>query len=66
MELFTNPWFIVFTAINIITTIYLVIKFYYRTKKEPPLFDRLRASSIFTAKKPEKENNPKKIKTENP
>ena len=66
MEFLSNPWFIVFTAINIIATIYLAIKFYYRSKEEPPLFDRLRASSVFTAKKPVKENNPKKIKTENP
>jgi hypothetical protein len=65
MEFLTNPWFIIFTAINIIVTIYLVIKFYYRTKEEPPLFDRLRASSISTAKKSTKENQPKKIKTEN-
>jgi len=66
MEFLTNPWFIIFTAINIIATIYLIIKFYYRNKAEPPLFDRLRASSIFTAKKPAKEKQPKKIKTENP
>jgi hypothetical protein len=65
MEIFTNPWFIIFTAINIIATIYLAIKFYYRTKEEPPLFDRLQSSSIFTAKKSTKENQPKKIKTEN-
>jgi len=56
MQLLSNPWFIIFTVINIIATIYLAIKFYYRTKEEPPLFDRLRASSIFTAKKPSKEN----------
>ena len=46
MELFTNPWFIVFTLINIIATVYLAIKFYYRTKDEPTLFERLRNSGI--------------------
>jgi hypothetical protein len=65
MQFLSNPWFIIFTAINIIATIYLAIKFYYRTKEEPPLFERLRNSSIFTAKKSVKENKPKKIKTEN-
>jgi hypothetical protein len=53
MELFTNPWFIVFTALNIVALIYLAIKFYYRTKDEPLLFDRLRAAGIFpTLRKP--------------
>jgi hypothetical protein len=46
MELFTNPWFIVFTGINILATIYLAIKFYYRTKDDPTLFEKLRASGI--------------------
>ena len=53
MELFTNPWFIVFTLINIIATVYLAIKFYYRTKDEPTLFEKLRASGICpTLRKP--------------
>jgi hypothetical protein len=47
MELLTNPWFIVFTIINILATIYLAIRFYYRTKDEPTLFEKLRASGIF-------------------
>jgi hypothetical protein len=46
MELFTNPWFILFTLINIIATFYLAIKFYYRTKDEPTLFEKLRDSGI--------------------
>ena len=46
MELLTNPWFIVFTALNIVATIYLAIKFYYRAKEEPTLFEKLRASGI--------------------
>ena len=53
MELFTNPWFILFTLINIIATFYLAIKFYYRTKDEPTLFEKLRASGICpTLRKP--------------
>jgi hypothetical protein len=47
MELFTNPWFIVFTGLNIIAMVYLAIKFYYKNKKEEPLlFDRLRDADV--------------------
>jgi hypothetical protein len=46
MELFTNPWFILFTLINIIATIYLAIKFRYKSKNEPTLLEKLRASGI--------------------
>ena len=53
MELLTNPWFIVFTVINIIATVYLAIKFYYRTKDEPTLFEKIRSAGIFpTIRKP--------------
>ena len=56
MELLTNPWFIIFTAINILVTIYLAIKFYYRYKKdEPTLYEKLRNSGIHpTIRKPTK------------
>ncbi len=47
MELLTNPWFIIFTAINIVATIYLAIKFYYRYKKdEPTPYEKLRNAGI--------------------
>jgi hypothetical protein len=47
MELFTNPWFIIFTALNIIAMVYLAIKFYYKNKKEEPLlFDRLKDADV--------------------
>jgi hypothetical protein len=46
MEFLTNPWFIVFTVLNIIALIYLAIKFYYKTKNEPTLYEKLRASGI--------------------
>ena len=58
MELFTNPWFIGFTAINIVATIYLAIKFYYRSKDEPTLFEKLRSTGIFpTIRKPPKSSD---------
>ncbi|MBA3010041.1 MAG: hypothetical protein FP812_07370 [Desulfobacula sp.] len=47
MELLTNPWFIVFTGINIAALIYLAIKFRYKSKKEPLLFEKLRDAGIF-------------------
>ena len=57
MQLLSNPWFIIFTAINIIATIYLAIKFYYRTKEDPTLFEKLRDLGIFPIfRKPSKEN----------
>ena len=67
MELFTNPWFIIFTAINIIATIYLAIKFYYRYKKdEPSLYEKLRNAGIHpTLRKPIKENDLKGGNTNN-
>ena len=46
MELFTNPWFIVFTALNIVALIYLAIKFYHKSKEEPLLFDRLKDADV--------------------
>ena len=47
MELFTNPWFIIFTVLNIVALIYLAIKFRYKTKKEEPLlFERLRDADV--------------------
>lgn len=55
MELLTNPWFIVFTGINIAVLIYLAIKFYYNAKEKPLLFERLRAQGIHpTIQKPPK------------
>jgi hypothetical protein len=66
MELFTNPWFIVFTLINIIATVYLAIKFYYRTKDEPTLFEKLRASGICpTLRTPPKSSDLKGDNTSN-
>jgi hypothetical protein len=57
MQLLSNPWFIVCTAINILATIYLAIKFYYRTKEEPTLFEKLRDLGILpTFRKPPKKN----------
>jgi len=47
MELFTNPWFIVFTGLNIVAMVFLAIKFYYKNKKEEPLlFDRLKDADV--------------------
>ncbi|MCD4678587.1 MAG: hypothetical protein K8S18_21750 [Desulfobacula sp.] len=46
MELFSNPWFILFTALNIVALIYLAIKFYYKNKEEPLLFDRLKDADV--------------------
>ena len=46
MEFLTNPWFIIFTVLNIVAMIYLAIKFYYKTKDEPTLLEKLRASGI--------------------
>ncbi len=66
MELLTNPWFIVVTAINIAATIYLAIKFYYRSKEEPTLFEKLRATGIFpTVRKPPKPSDLKCNKENN-
>jgi hypothetical protein len=60
MELFTNPWFIGFTVINIIAMIYLGIKFYYKNKKEPLLFDRLKDADVhITIRTPPKPSNVK-------
>ncbi|MFH2060494.1 MAG: hypothetical protein ABIJ59_16545 [Pseudomonadota bacterium] len=54
MELFTNPWFIVFTGINIAVMIFLAIKFYRKNKKDDRLlFDRLKDAEInISIKKP--------------
>ena len=53
MEFLTNPWFILFTVLNIVAMIYLAIKFYYKTKDEPTLLDRLRSAGIHpTLRKP--------------
>ena len=53
MEFLTNPWFILFTVLNIVAMIYLAIKFYYKTKNEPTLLEKLRASGIHpTLRKP--------------
>jgi hypothetical protein len=66
MELFTNPWFIVFTALNIVALIYLAIKFHYKTKKEPLLFEKLRASGIHpTLRTPPKSSDLKGGETSN-
>jgi hypothetical protein len=46
MELLTNPWFIVFIAINILALIYLAKKFHYKPKNEPLLFERLRDADV--------------------
>ena len=60
MEFLTNPWFIVVTVVIIAALIYLGIKFYYKNKKDEPLFfDRLRDAEInITIRKPIKENTP--------
>ncbi len=55
MEFLTNPWFIIFTAINIIATIYLAIKFYFKNKDKPTLYEKLRNAEIHpTIRKPPK------------
>jgi len=55
MELLTNPWFIVFTALNILALIYLAIKFRYKSKKKVLLFEKLRKAGIHpTIRKPPK------------
>jgi len=58
MELFTNPWFIVFTGLNILGLIYLAIKFYHNDKKEPLLFDRLKDADVhITIRTPPKQSD---------
>jgi len=55
MDFLTNPWFIATMAINIMALLYLSIKYYYRSKEEPTLFEKLRAAGIFpTIRKPPK------------
>ncbi len=46
MELLTNPWFIIFTALNILALIYFAIKFYNESKDKPLLFEKLRDQGI--------------------
>ena len=46
MEFLTNPWFLTITLINILALIYLAIKFRYKTKEEPLLFERLRDADV--------------------
>ena len=46
MDFLTNPWFLVITAINILALIYLAIKFRYKTKEGPLLFERLREADV--------------------
>ena len=59
MEFLTNPWFIVVTVVIIAVLTYLAIKFYYKSKDEPLLFDRLKDAEInITIRKPIKENTP--------
>jgi len=67
MQLLSNPWFIIFTIINIIATIYLAIKFYYRyNKDEPTLYEKLRNAGIHpTIRKPPKPSNLQEDNTSN-
>jgi hypothetical protein len=66
MELLSNPWFIIITAINIIATIYLAIKFYYRNKEEPTLYEKLRNAGIHTTiRKHTKPSDSKKTEIHN-
>ena len=66
MELLTNPWFIVFTALNILALIYLAIKFRYKSKKKVLLFEKLRAAGIHpTIRKPPKASDLKENDTNN-
>jgi hypothetical protein len=46
MDFLTNPWFILITVINILALIYLTIKFRYKIKEEPLLFERLRDADV--------------------
>lgn len=55
MDFLINPWFLAITVMNILALIYLAIKFRYKTKKEPLLFERLRDAGIHhTIRKPPK------------
>ena len=66
MELLTNPWFIVFNAVNIIGLIYLVIKYRCKYKHKPTLYKKLRNVGIHpTLRKPIKENDLKGGNTNN-
>ena len=58
MGILTNPWFIIFTSINIVALIYLAIKFYYKNKDEPTLYEKLRDAGIHpTIRKPPKQSD---------
>ena len=66
MELLTNPWFIVFTVLNILVLIYLAIKFRYKSKKKVLLFEKLRKAGIHpTIRKPPKASDLKENNTNN-
>jgi hypothetical protein len=55
MDFISNPWFLAITTINILALIYLAIKFRYKTKEEPLLFERLREADVhITIKTPPK------------
>jgi hypothetical protein len=60
MELLTNPWFIIFTALNILALIYFAIKFYNETKDKPLLFEKLRDQGInLTVRTPQQPSDQK-------
>jgi len=59
MEFLTTPWFIVAIALILAVSIFLVIKFQHKNRKdESLLFDRLRDAEInITIKKPIQTSN---------
>ena len=66
MELLTNPWFILFTAINIIALIYLAIKYRCKYKNKPTLYEKLRNAGIHpTIRKPPKSSDLQEDNTSN-
>jgi len=53
--IFNKPMVITITAIIVIAIIYFVVKFYYKIKNEPSLYERLRKAGIHpTIRKPPK------------
>jgi len=53
MEFFTNPWFILLTASNILVTIYFGIKWYHKPEKRFSFLKKLQENGIFpTLRKP--------------
>lgn len=46
MEIIQNPWFILFTGINILALIIVGIRLHFKNRYKPSLFERLRDSGI--------------------